>query len=169
MAALVAAALSSACSPTYNWRELRPDGAALVATLPCKPDQADREVPLTGQPTTLHMYSCKASDQTYALAWANLPEGAVAQEALAAWQQASQKSLQGSEGEGAVSPWPFALKGHSMLITVRTAGKDHQGHDLQAQVAYFSSGQKVYQAAVYGQQLPQEAVEPFFSGIQLLP
>lgn len=165
-----------ACSPAYNWRELRPDGAALLSVFPCKPDEAEREVPIAGTPSTLHMFSCTAADQTYALAWAALAEGADTRTALIAWEQASRKSLKaeaaknaGDQANGRSAQWTFELAGAEVVQTVRTKGHDHLGAEIEAQVVYFAMGNKVYQAAVYGKKLPEAAVEPFFSGLKLLP
>ncbi|MFZ3118274.1 MAG: hypothetical protein WA159_08145, partial [Variovorax sp.] len=45
-AAFVVAVALSACSPTFNWREVPVGDAGLVAMLPCKPDRATRAMPL---------------------------------------------------------------------------------------------------------------------------
>jgi len=37
---MTAMALLAACSPTLNWREVRPEGTRLALLLPCKPDKA---------------------------------------------------------------------------------------------------------------------------------
>ena len=42
---LAAAVLAAACSPVFNWREV-PVGESLVAMLPCKPDRAERSLPM---------------------------------------------------------------------------------------------------------------------------
>ena len=64
------------CNPALNWRVARLDGAPVQALLPCKPERAERQVPLTASGTTLRLMSCKAGGLTFALA-------------LAAWAAAS--------------------------------------------------------------------------------
>lgn len=54
--------LLAACNPVFNWREVRPDNTALTLLLPCKPDKAQRSVPLGGRPTELAMLACDAGD-----------------------------------------------------------------------------------------------------------
>lgn len=51
----VAALMLAACSPALNWRSVPLDGAALTATLPCKPDHAVRTVEMAGLPVELAM------------------------------------------------------------------------------------------------------------------
>ena len=52
-AALLCAAALTACSPTFNWREVRAEGAGLKAVLPCKPDKSERTVPMAGHDVSL--------------------------------------------------------------------------------------------------------------------
>ena len=50
---------------------------------------------------------------------------------------------------------------------VRAQGSDHQGQALQSQTAYFSQGNKVFQAAIYGPKISSEASTAFFDGLSL--
>ena len=65
---LVALLSLAACSPTFNWREVRPEGTRLNLLLPCKPDKAQKVVPLGGRATSLSMLGCDAGDATFAVA-----------------------------------------------------------------------------------------------------
>ncbi|MDO8373390.1 MAG: hypothetical protein Q7T39_15795, partial [Polaromonas sp.] len=77
--------LLTACNPVFNWREVRPDNTALSLLLPCKPDKAQRSVPLGGRPTELAMLGCDAGDATFAVAVATLDDAAQAAAVLAGW------------------------------------------------------------------------------------
>ena len=72
----VAALMLAACSPALNWRSVALDGAALTATLPCKPDQATRTVELAGAPVELSMVGCDADGATFAVSHAALADPA---------------------------------------------------------------------------------------------
>ena len=101
--------LASACSPTFNWRELRVDGTPLQALMPCKPDTASRPVPLGGAgtaPVELHMHSCEAGGLRFAVAWADVGQPAQVAPALAAWRQASLQAIRASGAD-----WPVTLAG----------------------------------------------------------
>lgn len=137
----------------------------MLATMPCKPDSAERQVPLTEKPVTLHMLSCATGGQTYALAWAKLDSPSESPAALAAWQQASQRSVQADASSA--STWSMTVAGADQSVGTKHQGKNHEGKTVSAQMLYFSKGERVYQAAVFGERLPDAALEPFFSGIQL--
>ena len=47
--------------------------------------------------------------------------------------------------------------------------KDPQGRPVQSRAVYFAKGTQVFQAAVYGPRLPDEALDAFFAGLQLSP
>ncbi len=164
--ALLGAALGlSACSPTFNWRELRPEGAPLLALMPCKPETASRPVPLLGKPTELHMHSCEAGGLTFAVAWADVPEARQARAALAEWQTASLAAIR--VAPGAAQPLVRTVAGASEVIGVQAQGSDHQGKALSTQSLYFAQGGKVYQAAIYGPKMTDAASTAFFEGLSL--
>jgi hypothetical protein len=97
VATLFIAFCLSACSPNFNWREARFDGAPLVALLPCKPERAERTVPLLGEPgQRLQMAGCPAGGASFTVSVIQLPAGlpeASVREALARWEQAGQRTL----------------------------------------------------------------------------
>jgi hypothetical protein len=156
---------ASACSPTFNWRELRVDGTPLQVLLPCKPESATRPVPLAGAgaaPTELHMHSCEAGDLRFAVAWADVGQAEQVAPALSAWRAASLQAIRASGAD-----WPAALAGAEALQGVQAQGTDPQGHAVQTRALYFARGSQVFQAAVYGPRLPDEALDAFFSSLQL--
>ena len=78
----------TACSPALNWREVRLEPSALVAMLPCKPDQGTRSVTLAGQNLSMHMMGCEADSATFAVSYADLPDATQAAAVQAQWQTA---------------------------------------------------------------------------------
>ena len=165
-AALAALLLSvSACSPTFNWRELRVDDTPLVALLPCKVESATRPVPLAGPaaaPAELHMHSCEAGGLRFAVAWADLGPAVPVEPALNAWRAASLQAIRATGTD-----WPVRLPGAQWLQGVQAQGTDPQGRAVQTRAAYFAQGTRVFQAAVYGARLPDEPRDAFFAGLQL--
>lgn len=171
MGVLLTGGVLAACSPTFNWRELRLDGTPLQAQLPCKPESAERSVPLAGQATVLHMLSCQAGGLTFALAWADVGERASAAPALTHWRAASLQSLRVPPAENvAALQWAAPLPpGADAVQGVQAQGLDHAQQPVLTRSAYFSRGSQVFQAAVYGQRLDADAVEAFFAGLRLQP
>lgn len=170
-AALAAGLLSvSACSPTFNWRELRVDGTPLLALMPCKPESATRPVPLggaTAPPTELHMHSCETGGLRFAVAWADMGQPAQVAPALAAWRSAGLQAIR--VAPAAAGAWALTLAGADPVQGVAAQGTDPQGQPVQSRALYFAQGTRVFQAAVYGPRLPDEALDAFFAGLKLSP
>lgn len=160
-----------ACSPTFNWRELRPAGTPLLALMPCKPESATRPVPLAGPPVELHMHSCEAGGLRFAVAWADVGSAAQVPVALAAWRAASLQAIRVATptADDAAHRWTVTVAGAPAAQGVSAQGQDPQGQPVQTRAAYFAQGTRVYQAAVYGAKLPDQAVDTFFTGLRLSP
>ena len=159
--------LLAACNPVFNWREVRPDNTALTVLLPCKPDKAQRSVPLGGRPTELAMLGCDAGDATFAVAVATLEDAAQAAAVLAGWQTATLANLKAA-GDGQTGP--LKLPGADALppaVLVRASGQRANGRAVQSQAAYFSQGRQVFQAVIYADKIDPEVAETFFSSLKL--
>jgi hypothetical protein len=159
----------SACSPTFNWREVRLEGAPLQALLPCKPETAQRTVPLAGSPTELNLMACEAGGLQFALAWAELANPVQVPLALASWRGASLQAIgvRSAPGDEAATAWGAAVPGAVQTLGVQASGQNPAGGAVQTRAVYFARGAQVFQAAVYGERLPPEALEAFFGGLRL--
>lgn len=155
----------AACTPTFNWRQWRQDGTPLVALMPCKPDQATRPIPLSGAPAELHMASCEAGGLTYALAWAEAGDASRAAELWAQWPRAALASVRATEA--AAQPWNQGIKGVEQVKALQVAGQDAKGRATTMQAIWFARGTQVYQAAIYGPSIREDASAPFFEGLSL--
>ena len=160
--------LLTACYPTYNWRELRPEGTPLQALLPCKPETAERSVPLGAVPTVLHMHSCKAGELTFALAWANTPDAAATPATLSDWQRASLAAIRVDPAlhNDPAHRWSATVAGASLVQGITAQGTDAQGRLVQSRAVYFAHGAQVFQAAIYGS-ASDEVITTFFDGLKL--
>lgn len=134
--------------------------------MPCKPDLAERAVPLVEPPATLHMASCRTGDITFALAWTELPPAANVDLALDKWQLASRQALKASSDEKWSAPTSVVV---SVAASRALVGQDHEARRTEARVLYAVHGQRLYQAATYGAVLSPEAIEPFFAGLVVQP
>jgi hypothetical protein len=165
-ATLTLAALAlSACSPTFNWRTVRPDGAALQALMPCKPDEARRDTPLGGSVTPLNMLSCEAGGATFALAWADLGQADRVPAALTQWQAATLSSLKAAPD--AARRWTQTVTHAERSEGLAVQGVRHDGSATQARVLYLARGTRIYQAAIYAPAIGGEESTTFFEGLQL--
>lgn len=160
--------LLGACSPTFNWREVRAEQAPLTALLPCKPDRGSKTLPLGGAPTEVHMMGCETGGALFTVASATLPPQADVAAALAQWKQA----LLATARSAASSERPFTPAGalplpQSVLASFR--GQQPDGRPVEGQVAFFAQGRQVFQAAVLADKPVAEAAEVFFAGLRLTP
>ena len=127
---LMAALGLQACSPAWNWREIRLDGAPLTIMLPCKPDHASQLVTLAGHTVPLSMTGCETGGATLAVSRMLLPAGASPGAALAQWRTAT---LAGMRAQ-AVSEQPFQPANqlpHALLLAVR-----HQTGKVRARALF---------------------------------
>lgn len=161
----------AACSPTFNWRELRPEGTPLQALMPCKPETATRALPLDGgAPTDLHMFSCSTGGLTFALAWVDLGDAARVPAALNGWRRASLSAVRvdPSRADEPAAQWSAAVPGAVRTQGLAMQGTDHQGRPVQMRALHFVRGAQVYQAAIYGPGLDDVSVTTtFFDGLRL--
>lgn len=166
LAAAVLVALGTGCSPTLDWREVRPAGTAVVAMLPCKPNESARSVQLAGQAVRLSMLACKAEDLTWALAAADVVEPARVAPALQALRESTVSNLQGQ----VVQSTPTGVRGatpHGSLARVLVRGRKPDGTPASGRFVVFAHGTQIFQAIVMGAEVPEPAAETFFDSLRV--
>ena len=155
----------AACSPTFNWREVRAEPTALKAMLPCKPDKGARSVPMAGREVSLQVIGCDTGGATFAVMFADLGDASRLGEVLAQWKAASLSNMRGTSAQETPFRPPGALALPQSLQVV-ASGQRPDGTRVQSQAAYFAQGSHVFQAVIYTGQLKPEVAEPFFSGLK---
>lgn len=164
VAGLLGAWVLGACSPVFNWREVRVPSTSLKALLPCKPDQAAREVPLLGQPVRLSVLGCETGGATFAVMTADVVDAGRAGEALAQWKLATLATLRGS----AVDERAFLPSGGVALresLRMSATGQRGDGRAVQAQAAYFARSRQVFHAVIYADRIDPTWADAFFTGL----
>ena len=164
---LVALLSLAACSPTFNWREVRPEGTRLNLLLPCKPDKAQKVVPLGGRATSLSMLGCDAGGATFAVAVADVGDASQAAPVLVQWQNLTLANMKAAPA----SRQPMALKipGASANVPVarlQAQGQRADGTAVSGQAAYFAQGSQLFQVVMYAPQIAPEVAETFFSSLK---
>ncbi len=152
----------SACSPALNWRSAALGELAL--TLPCKPDRAQRMVPLGGHKLDMEMVGCEADGALFAVSRVAVPPGGDADQLQAQWQAASLLQM---KAQGAPVLAPLSTSAHALPLRVLTAsGEAGDGQTVQAHLAWVAVGAEVYHLAVYAARIRPEMAEPFFDGVK---
>ena len=147
------ALIVSACTPALNWRESRPEGAAVQLLFPCKPELQSR--PHMG------LARCEAAGLEFSLSWAELPEPTQAGAALRQMREALLRKLDGT----AETPQAFAVRGMTPLSEALVQRVDGS---RPARLALFARGARVYQLVMSGPRVDDAAWEAFAGSIQLL-
>ena len=62
-----------------------------------------------------------------------------------------------------------AVPGAVQTLGVQASGRHPAGGAVQTRAVYFARGAQVFQAAVYGERLPPQALDAFFAGLRLPP
>ena len=161
--AAVALTVLTACNPTFNWRDVRPDGTRVAVLMPCKPDKAQRTVPMAGQPTVLNLLSCDAGGVTFAVSVADVKEAAKTAAVLVQWQSATLTHIKAPPAAGIAFKLPGLGSG---AVMVKATGQRANGQAVSSQAAYFAQGSQVFQAVMYADKIVPDVAETFFSGLK---
>lgn len=179
----------SACSPSLNWREVRPPEAqGLELMFPCRPETQTRQVQLPGlkgDPVRLHMLTCEANGNTWALSYFDAGTPERWRDALAAWQTALQNNLHAvSTSKITKGPdqrmglQPLQIPGatpHPDANTWWAKGERpvnlKETEPVGVRVWHFTKGLWVFQASVWSPALQPDDPQwtTFLNGIHFLP
>ncbi len=150
--------LTAACTPTYDWRDVRGTAAPFTVLLPSKPSIHARPVNLGGIQADMTMTAAEVDDVTFAVGTAELPDAAQAQAALLVM-----KNTMVSNIGGVVSREKTQLGATLSTIELEAKGK---ANDLHAR--FIARDRRVYQVIVIGRQkaIKSEAVEMFLTSFK---
>ncbi|MDZ7939019.1 MAG: hypothetical protein U5M53_12360 [Rhodoferax sp.] len=154
-----------ACSPALNWRTV--GLGSLRFSLPCKPDQAQRDVPLGGTSRALEMRGCEADGALFAISRVVLDRPEEAAELVQAWRTAALAALQAAPAavEDVAAPHHRKLPDVQAVAWLRAKGREPQGSEVQAQLGWLVVGREVFHLAVYAPHLVPSAVAPLMTDI----
>ena len=168
---LMTAALLGACTPTFNWRDVRIADKGLVALLPCKADRATRALPLGVESVEVEMAGCEAGGATFAVAHAAAADVVQAEAWLRAWRAATRAQLVDAEATEATAIVPRALPAPTPWKLETRSEAANAKPVVPARVLWFAqrtaSGVSLYQATVLGKPSAPEAFTTFFEGLRL--
>ena len=167
--ALAGLLLLAACNPTFNWRTVRGDGAPMQALMPCKPDRAEREVPLGGLNVTLHMMSCDTGGLTFAVASLDAGDATRAAIALDAWRRATLVAVHADPAlaDDPAAQWPAAVPGTDRALGLQAGGRDPRSEPVTVRALHAAQGGRLVHAAIYGRAIDPELASTFFDGLRL--
>ena len=176
----------TACSPVFNWREVRPEDTALSLLLPCKPDRAEKKLSLGERPQVLRLLGCDAGGATFAVTVADVGDASSVTAVLAAWQSATLANMKASPpmrsgltgatpdkadkaDKNATGAVPLKVTGAASqppAVLVKARGQRADGTAVSGQAAYFVQGSQVFQVVIYAVEISPEVAETFFSSLK---
>lgn len=158
---MACAALLSACSPKFDWREVHGPEAPYVVLLPTKPTSHTRTIDLDGMPITMTMTASEVDGVTFAVGSAVLPSAAQAPQALVAMKTALVRNISGTiQQEKSSQPGGFPT-----VIEVEASGA--KSRLLLAR--FIAKENRIYQVVVVGSEkaISREAADMFFTSFKL--
>ena len=155
-----------ACSPALDWREVRPEGGALVTWMPCKPERMTRDLVLgEGPPRRVELLSCTADGTTWGITSAAAEGDGDRRAALRALRAARLRNLEGHERESA--PWQMpGVVADADAVRLTVVGRHPDGSEIVERAALFAHGGRVFHAAVLGGAPSALALETFFENLK---
>lgn len=152
----------SACTPAYDWREVRGENAPFTVLLPTKPSVLSRPVNLGGIQSTMTMTAAEVGDVTFAVGTAELPDAAQAQAALLIMKETLAKNI------GGVIRHEKSTIGKNLSTIEFDAAGPSGGTARALHARLVARERRVYQAIVIGRDkaIRQEAVDTFLTSFK---
>lgn len=170
---LLAALALSACTPKYDWREVRGTGpnAPFVVMLPAKPATFSRPINLDGMSLTMTMTAAEVGQSTFAVGSAELADASQADRALLAMKTALVKNINGTiTREKALATAQAAPVTTFKAIEIDAIGPaENNGRPpLRLYARFVTQDKRIYQVIVLGRDksIPQEALDTFFTSFK---
>ena len=162
VSALACAVCLSACTPTYDWRDVRGETAPFSVLLPAKPSVLSRPVNLGGIQATMTMTAAEVGDVTFAVGTAELPDAAQAQAALLVMKDTLVKNV------GGVIRHEKSTLGQTMSSIEFDAAAPGGAAARVLHARLVARERRVYQAIVTGREksVRQEAVDTFLTSFK---
>jgi hypothetical protein len=160
-ACIACIALLAACSPKFDWREVRGSSAPFVVLLPAKPASHTRTINLDGIEVSMTMTAADVDGVTFAVGTAELPDEDRAQKALTAMKTALVRNIGGTVRKEKASP-PGAVPA---TIDIEATGAESRVLFGR----FVANGRHIYQVIAVGKEnaLPAEAVDTFLTSFKL--
>jgi hypothetical protein len=163
---LTMGALVSACSPALDWRDTPIPGGSVTAMFPCKPDVHVRRVVLAGSELPMHLSSCSAAGDVYAVSHVDVGDPGRVAPVMQRLRALTAENIGGTETVMGAPPVP-GMEPHPLAERIAVVGKRADGSAIEAQALFFAKDTAVYQVTVVGSRLDAEAVDTFFAALKL--
>lgn len=170
---LLVVLLLAACSPKYDWREIRATDAGWTAMLPGRQAGATRDITLGDMPVKMTMQGARVDETSFTVASAVLPDAqpATRTRALAAMREALVRNIGGRETAASDVTAPLVDAsgrriGEAAGMQVTAAGQI-RGQPATMIARLYVRNARAVQALVVGPDVDREQADRFFESLRL--
>ena len=136
----------SSCTPSFNWREFKFGDDELTFLIPCKPEQASKEVMIEDQKELLVMVACNVGAVNFTISRLQNPKGVDVEQMIELWQKASLFALTGSDKMADTIPSKIQFK----ISKNEVWGQEmNSNKSTKAYWRWFKQGTWIYQLGIY--------------------
>jgi hypothetical protein len=156
--AVATAVVLSACSPKFDWREVRGSDSPFTVLLPAKPASFSREMLLDGVALTMQMTAADAEGVSFAVGSAKVADASKIPGVLGAMQKGMLNNIHGS----------LANEPHQNSKDIVAYGNVANGQPVKLIGRFMSRGAWVYQIVIIGKEksLTPEVVDTFMTSFK---
>ena len=172
------ALLLAACSPKFDWREIKPVDGGFVILLPDKPQTVVRDIAFNGRTVRMTIVSTGVGPTLFAAGVAQLPPEAIDPprlDATLAWfRDALVRNIDGRvTGAQPALLSPAAAAGHVVRGGQAVEARGRVGRDSrpgQLAARFYVVDDRLYQVVAIGAdgELTADALDTFFSSFRLI-
>lgn len=173
IAVITAVFALAACSPQFDWREIRSADAPYAVAMPAKPNTLTRQIDLNGTPVAMTMTAVVVDNITFAVGSAELPDATLAQVSLSAMKTALINNISGTiRAEKTLTMAHGTGSGQLAVMEVEALGSGGAVNHEQTRALFarfVAKDKQVYQLVVTGPEktVKRELVDTFFSSFKL--
>jgi len=151
-----------ACTPHFDWREVRGTDASWIVLMPAKPAAWTRDVNFDGPKVAMTMTAVDIDGAIFAVGTATLPDDAAATNALHAMRTALVRNIAGT-----IKSERANTAGSVSTLDLDAAGAGAPPVQLHAHLV--ARDRRIYQVVAIGPEtsLPPEAVDTFLTSFKL--
>mgnify|MGYP000020590612 CR=1 FL=1 len=174
----LAAVLLAACSPKFDWREIRSAEGGFAIHLPDKPQTVTRDIDFEGTRVAMTMTSTGVGPTMFAVGVARLPPQSLAdataiRRTVAFFRDGLVRNIDGAVTWQRPAPLAsaggIALRAAEAVAARGTIGADRRAAQLAAR--FYVADDRFYQVVALGAEgeLTDDVLEAFFTSFRLLP
>jgi hypothetical protein len=173
VAALASCLLLAACSPPFDWREVRGAQAPYVILMPAKPTSSTRDIDLGGGPISMTMSVARAEDISFSITSGKLAQPSAADATLLAMKSSLLKNTSAAVRNETASTAPdgtklLALEGTFSIAAPGSAARPGNAPSALLAARFAARNGYVYQVVAYGPEkaLSGQVLDTFFTSFR---